>query len=122
MPTGYRNTTADFWFHVDVRGPDECWPWAGKLTNGYGNWTLEGDSRSAHSWAHELAIGPIPIGTNERRFDVDHLCHTARCTVPQTECPHRACCNPTHLEAVTHAENVRRGNANGQALTAHNSP
>ena len=39
-----------------------------------------------------LWVGPIPEG-----YDVDHLCFNSRC------------CNPVHLETVTHKENVRRG-------------
>jgi hypothetical protein len=43
---------------------------------------------------YELVVGPIPDG-----LEIDHLCR-----VP-------SCCNPEHLEAVTHAENMRRGAA-----------
>lgn len=45
----------------------------------------------AHRWAYLAAKGPIPAG-----LEIDHLCN-----VP-------ACINPAHLEAVTHAENLRR--------------
>jgi hypothetical protein len=43
---------------------------------------------------YELLIGPVAQG-----LDMDHLCRV------------HACCNPEHLEPVTHAENVRRGRA-----------
>lgn len=46
----------------------------------------------AHRLAYILAKGPIPDG-----LEIDHLCRTP------------ACINPLHLEAVTHAENLRRG-------------
>ncbi len=35
------STLARFWAKVDVRGPDECWPWRGATDpKGYGNCIL----------------------------------------------------------------------------------
>lgn len=81
-----------FWAKVDKT--ETCWLWtAGSFSRGYGRFTLShGKYVSAHRWAFEHLMGPIPEG-----LDLDHLCRTP------------ACVNPAHLEPVTHAENVRRG-------------
>ena len=96
-----------FWSKVDKGGPDECWRWNASITEGYGRVKADGGQRSlqAHRVAYELEVGPIPDG-----YQVDHLCHNAdrSCSGGPT-CPHRACVNPGHLEAVAQAENVRRG-------------
>ncbi len=73
---------------------DGCWLWTGYLTRGgYGRLYI-GSYRYeyTHRLAYEEAVGPIPDG-----LELDHLCRN------------HACCNPAHLEAVTHRENIRRG-------------
>lgn len=52
----------------------------------------DGTVTTAHIIAYEAVHGPVPVG-----MEIDHLCNN------------RACYEVTHLEAVTHAENVRRG-------------
>lgn len=73
-----------------------CWIWQGRKTpTGYGraNRPLAsgGGGAAAHRLLYEQTIGPVPEG-----LEIDHLCRT------------RSCCNPDHLEPVTHQENVRR--------------
>lgn len=74
-----------------------CWLWAGALDGkGYSLMYAQGKNRRAHRVSYEQQKGPIPDG-----LEIDHLCRT------------RCCVNPDHLEAVTHAENIRRGDYSG---------
>mgnify|MGYP007071623989 FL=1 len=58
----------------------------------------------AHRAAWEVVNGPVPAG-----LVVDHRCHNADTACPGgPSCPHRRCCNPAHLEPVTHRTNLRR--------------
>lgn len=87
--------TARFWSMVDRHGEDECWPWRGALWTGYGFFmskVLIGGRTTAHRVAYMLTYGEFPAS-----LDVDHKCRN------------RACCNPKHLEPVTMAVNVLRG-------------
>lgn len=91
------STAERFWTKVDRRGDDECWLWTASTNQkGYGQFEIGTTQASkkigAHKWAYETLIGPVPIG-----LELDHTCRVRRC------------CNPRHLEAVTHLENVRRG-------------
>lgn len=77
-----------FWEKVDVRGPDECWPWtATKNNDGYGRFRLDGRLVQAHRLACEFARGEAGVET----------CHT---------CSNPSCCNPNHLYAGTHSSNM----------------
>ena len=91
--------------------PDGCWTWIGaKDSHGYGQLGIGGRRSNggylavAHRWSYEHFVGPIPDG-----MDIDHLCHNESDCPGGYTCRHHSCVNPTHLEPVTHAENVRRG-------------
>lgn len=71
----------------------DCWLWTGRKTGaGYGRIEIDHRSHYVHRVMYELWKGAIPAG-----LQIDHLCR-----IP-------ACVNPDHLEAVTQAENMRRG-------------
>lgn len=82
-----RNLPARIVERIEV-SPTGCWEWTGPTNgDGYAQYKLA----YVHRTVYELLVGPIAAG-----LEIDHLCHVRRC------------CNPSHLEAVTHAENVAR--------------
>lgn len=89
----------------------DCWLWQGYTDkDGYGTVRVGDKMRRVHRVMWAIANGRIP-----KRHEPDHLC------------PNRHCCNPAHMEIVTHAENARRGNGvinnhckNGHELSGWN--
>lgn len=86
------------WSKIKLQSND-CWHWTGAINKeGYGIIRREKHGKwycdRVHRFVYELVKGKIPYG-----LELDHLCRNP------------ICCNPRHLEPVTHAENVRRGNA-----------
>jgi len=100
-----RDPVKRFWARIQAASNDECWPWSGKLVDGYGKVEWGGKWCGTHRVAYELTVGPIPDG-----LELDHLCHTrdSECAGGES-CLHRRCANPAHLEPVTGRENWRRG-------------
>lgn len=74
---------------------NDCWIWQGtKNPAGYGKFSIGKGRLPPYRVLWILLRGPIPEG-----LVLDHLCRNP------------ACCNPDHLEPVTHRENVLRGNS-----------
>lgn len=97
-----------------------CWLWTKPTTaKGYARADWNGRPRMIHQVVYEILVGSIPDG-----LEPDHVCHTAdtSCVGRGRGCPHRRCCNPAHLEWVTHAENVRRGRVNWMQLAKTHCP
>ena len=81
-----------------------CWVWIGCLCKGYGVFYTHGKKHYAHRWLWEFKNGPIPDG-----IELDHLCQN------------KSCVKPSHLEAVTHAENMKRAAKQGKWNGERNS-
>jgi hypothetical protein len=86
-----------FWAKVDVDPTTECWAWTGhRIPTGYGRVWVAGRQQFTHRFAFASLVGGLPDWTSTG-LELDHLCRN------------RGCCNPSHLELVSHRENVLRG-------------
>ena len=89
-----------FWQKVDKNAENTtrpelgpCWNWTAGRAKAYGIFQPErGKPITAHKWLWENIHGRVPNG-----LELDHLCRN------------KSCVNPSHLEPVTHVENVLRG-------------
>lgn len=111
-----------FWKQVNQCGPipigrsdlGPCWVWTSFIArDGYGRFSQGRKRRGclAHRWAWEHEVGRIPSG-----LELDHLCRNPSCV------------RPSHLEPVTHHENMARGKwamqthcKRGHAFTVENT-
>jgi hypothetical protein len=91
---------------IEVDEGSGCWVWQHTDCEGYGYVPAalrHGNPECrAHRFSYTELVGPIPQG-----FIVDH--------VRSRGCLFKACCWPAHLQAVTHAENCRRGASDRQS-------
>ena len=101
-------------FWPKVNKTDTCWLWTRALADGYGKFKVDGQVVSAHCYAYELLVGPVPEG-----LELDHMCHNEDLTcLGGDSCPHRACCNPAHLIPSTRRENTLRSTLTGPGINS----
>lgn len=84
--------------NVKVCQETECWVWLGRTSGqgngagrGYGRMTLGGTTMAVHRVVYTHYFGIIL-----HKKQIDH------------KCCNRLCCNPDHLEMVTHKQNCKR--------------
>ena len=81
---------------VEIDENTGCWNWQGPTSGegrggGYGRMCVSGQTCAVHIVSYTHFYGFVP-GTKQ----VDHKCRN------------RLCCNPLHLELVTHKQNQKR--------------
>jgi hypothetical protein len=82
---------ARFWSYVDRRGLDECWLWQGTMRGPYGQFKIQGKTKSAHVVAWEIDHNELlPPGIYGL-----HSCNNPRCV------------NPQHIYPGTQSENIQ---------------
>jgi hypothetical protein len=80
---------AKFWKKVDIKGPEECWPWTASIGKpGYGHVHVRPRHLDSHRMAYMFAKGSIEPGKQ--------ILHS---------CDNRLCCNPNHLRQGTPKQN-----------------
>lgn len=105
-------TISRFWSKVDIRGPNECWPWkAGCFCRRNGKKSYGAFHRSnpkrlvkAHRFALEITKGKLK--PHQR------ACH---------KCDNEPCCNPRHLWKGTVLSNVKDRNKKGRTARGEQS-
>jgi 5-methylcytosine-specific restriction endonuclease McrA len=110
LPELSASEIAEFWEHVDVRGPEECWPWKGFCNSyGVGCFCLSQESHNGRKLAtHRVALflhsGVDPVGLYVRHIGL-----------PDGE-THKKCCNAAHLfpASIRNAEILLPGTRFGE--------
>lgn len=78
-----------------------CWNWTG-CTAGIGYGSIRFRNREmvyTHRLMYAWVFGPLPKGRGKRIPTVDHKCNNTRC------------CNPFHLQVLSHRDNVLKSNS-----------
>ena len=98
MTTGVKPKLIEFRLLSKIKKTETCWLWEGqKNVNGYGKIGIGSRTDKtnrmvyAHRLSYEIYVGPIP-----EYLTINHICKV------------RNCVNPSHLEAITLIENLKK--------------
>jgi|TARA_R110000822_G_scaffold300834_2_gene424368 DNA-binding XRE family transcriptional regulator len=88
---GKSNVSTDVFKSVAMAGPDDCWPWKGKINakDQRPYITVSGIRRAAYVIVYELYTG--------EQADGRYALHS---------CDNSVCCNPYHLSWGSHQDNM----------------
>lgn len=80
---------------ISIDPVTDCWNWTGPTSGegrggGYGRMSLDGQTCAVHIVMFVCCFGYVP-----GKKQIDHTCNN------------RLCCNPDHLEMVTHLKNQK---------------
>ena len=104
---------SDFWNLVEIKGPDECWPWLGEQNiAGYGKIPWRKRERLAHRIAYELHH-KIRLPSDHRGKGANCICHT---------CDNPRCVNPAHLWRGSRGDNNRDRALKGRGTQGEDHP
>ena len=99
IPLPTEEQTERFFKFIDKT--ESCWNWTGfKNAQGYGHFRMKDHVYKAHRVSYLIKYEKI-----DSDLYIDHLCRNTSCV------------NPSHLEQVTHKENIIRGDG----ITASNA-
>jgi hypothetical protein len=95
-PIKFRDWKLNFWDRVEIKAPNECWPWTGPLSHkGYGRYCVNRVRKGAHAYAL------IAAGIEQPPAPSNNALHS---------CDNPPCCNPAHLRWGTSDDNTKDRN------------
>lgn len=92
------NSVFDVWAKVERKRWNQCWPWKGYLSNGYGRMDLMGIKGV---YAHRVAY----LATHPGSIDLKDNSSKEKCVLHR--CDNPVCCNPRHLFLGSHLANMQ---------------